>query len=114
MNWASINWTPIIVGFFGSFAAVLAVFLSPASERLAFKRKDRDEIITRLVRIETEVAELRSSNRFLTAGVTALQWHSDELRRSVMKADPSIVIPTAAQILSEVRANIDTLDGESG
>jgi len=106
------NWTPIAVAVIGTFAAWLAFFLSPASERLAFKRKDKDEIIVRLVRIETEVAELRHSNRFLTAGVTALQWHSDELRRSVMRTDPSAVIPTAAQILSEVRANIDMLDKE--
>jgi len=106
------NWTPIIVAVIGTFAAWMAFFLSPASERLAFKRKDRDEIITRLERVEKEVAELRHSNRFLTAGVTALQWHSDELRRSMMRTDPSIVIPTAAQILSEVRGNIDALDGE--
>lgn len=104
------NWTPIVVALIGTLAAWLAFFLSPASDRLAFKRKDRDEIISRLVRVESEVAELRTSNRFLTAGVTALQWHSDELRRSVMKADPSVVIPTAAQILLEVRANIDALD----
>jgi len=107
------NWTPIIVALIGSFAAWLAFFLSPASERLAFKQKDRDEIISRLVRIETEVAELRTSNRFLTAGVTALQWHSDELRRSMMKTDSSIVIRTAAEILLEVRSNIDALDRES-
>ncbi len=106
------NWTPIIVAIIGALAGWLAFFLSPASDRLAFKRKDRDEIISRLGRVEDEVAELRNSNRFLTAGVTALQWHSDELRRSVMKTDPTAVIRTAAEVLSEVRSNIDALDHE--
>lgn len=106
------NWTPIAVAFISTLAALLAFFLSPASDRLAFKRKDRDEIISRFERIEKEVAALRTSNRYLTAGVTALQWHSDELRRSMMKTDPSLVIRTAAEILVEVRTNIDALDSE--
>ena len=41
----------IVVAVFGTFVAWLAFFI--------FKRKDRDEIINRLVRIETDVAELR-------------------------------------------------------
>ncbi len=106
------NWTPIAVAVIGTLATVLALFLSPASDRLAFKRKDKDEIINRLVRIEAEVAELRHSNRFLTAGVTALQQHSDELRRSMMKTDPTLVIRTATEVLSELRSNIDVLDKE--
>lgn len=94
----------------GGIGGVLAYLAAPGSERLAFRRKDRDEIIKRLERLEKEAVESRTSIRFLTSGVTALQWHSDELRRALIKTDPSLVIPTAAEILSEVRANIDALD----
>jgi len=43
--------TLMAVAVFGTFVAWLAFFI--------FKRKDRDEIISRLVSIETDVAELR-------------------------------------------------------
>ena len=94
----------------GGFGGVLAYFVAPGSDRLAFRRKDRDAIVARLERLEKEVAELRSTNRFLTAGVTALAMHSDAMRVIVLRHEPSSDLKTASQILVEARANLDGLD----
>lgn len=88
----------------------LAYLAAPGSERLAFRRKDRDAILARLEALEKEVVSIRSTNRFLTAGITALVMHSDAMRAVVLRHEPTYDLKTAAQILAEARANLDGLD----
>lgn len=76
----------------GTLVGALAYFISPASQRLAAKRKDAD------------------GRRLLTAGVIALGGWGDVLRDRVLQHEPNAAIDTSAQVLTRVRANLEALD----
>jgi len=107
------TWLPIVGGIIGGggLVGLIAYLVAPASERLAFKRKDRDSILTRLADVEAITARQTVQINFLTAGVMALVAHSDELRDRILEKDKDAFIKTASQVLIDARANLNNLNG---
>ena len=99
------KWLPVIVAVLGTggFGTLLALFVVSPEKRFG-------SVEARIGKLETEVTNLRASNRFLTMGVSVLTMHSDALRAELLRLDPSAQIETAAAVLSRVKANVEAMD----
>lgn len=115
----NINWTTVIVAFLGGLAAWLAFMIAPASERLAFRRKDRDQIIAQLQKLEVKVTKLEEKverleddNKNLLTAVAVLIQHDESLRDRILVLDPNAKIATCEEILKRFGVNLRRILGQ--
>lgn len=88
------DWLPILGTILGTggVIGIVAHFVRPASERIAYKRK----------------AENRTT--FLSSGVIALSGAYDNLRWIVLRHETDRTIPNSTEVLDTVRENLDKLN----
>ena len=101
----------VLVALFGggTLVGVLAFFFSPATQRLAFRRKDRDAIISRLETVEKRLQAVEEHNKNLTTAVAVLIQHDDSMREIVLRYEPNARIPTCAELLRRVGVSLHAI-----
>lgn len=105
------DWLPIVAGLLGAggFGGIIAYFVAPASERLSFRRKDKEAIYAEIARLREDVDDLKESNRNLTAAVAVLIQHDESLRERILQLDPNAKIPTTEEILKRIGVSLKYL-----